>query len=1002
MGIDIGSTTVKIIILNEKDEIIYKCYDRHLSKVRAKTVELIEHARDIIKDVDSGGESEIKVTVTGSAGQGVAQTCGFEFVQEVYVTGEMVKKYYPDTDCVIELGGEDAKIIFFKGGLEERMNGSCAGGTGAFIDQMSLLLDVTNEELDKLSLQAEKIYMIASRCGVFAKSDIQPLLNQGAKKENIAASIFQAVVDQTITGLAQGREIKGNILFLGGPLYFFEGLRKRFKETLKLSDGNAIFPDIAPYAVALGAALSAGNSSFKYKYDDILSLLNKSVSMSSNIKHNEPLFKSEEEYKEFTERHSKNELKQIDIDTYINNSRNSSANAYLGIDCGSTTTKIVLLSEDYNILYRYYAANGGNPINIVLEQLKKIRELCGDKIKIKASVVTGYGEELIQNAFSVDFGLVETIAHFKAAKYFNPKVNFILDIGGQDIKCFKIKNDAIDNIMLNEACSSGCGSFIEGFAKSMGYTVQDFCKEGVYAEAPVDLGSRCTVFMNSSVKQAQKEGASIGDISAGLSMSVVKNALYKVIRIHDASELGENIVVQGGTFLNDAVLRAFEKELGREVIRPNISGLMGAFGCAVYSKEKSEKENIEQTSLLTIEQLNNFSHSSKTSFCGICTNNCSITVNRFSNGKRYISGNKCERPLGIRENEKIPNMYNFKLDYIKSVINAGQKYPHRKTIGLPLGLNIYEMLPFWHTLWTNLGFNVEVSDISSRNLYQTGQHSIPSDTVCYPAKLMHGHIENLISKNVTNIFYPCMTYNLDEKISDNHYNCPVVAYYPELLKANMSVLNNSNDINFMMPYFDVSNKKLFIKKFTEFFSGLSFINDNSGEVNTITKKSIKNAINKAYLSQDLYFEITQAEGERAIKFAEDNNLKLIVLCGRPYHIDPEINHGIDKMLNSFSCVIITEDVASALVKTKPHTKVLNQWTYHARLYNAAHFVTERKNTEFVQLVSFGCGIDAITTDEARSILESNGKLYTQIKIDEINNLGAARIRIRSMLTVSGK
>ena len=986
MGIDIGSTTVKIVILNENDDIIYKFYSRHLAQVRAKTAELIEQAKDII------GDNGIKITVTGSAGQGVAQACGFEFVQEVFVTGEMVKKYYPETDCVIELGGEDAKIIFFNGGLEERMNGSCAGGTGAFIDQMSLLLDISNEELDKLSLQAEKIHTIASRCGVFAKSDIQPLLNQGAKKENIAASIFQAVVDQTITGLAQGRDITGNILFLGGPLYFFEGLRNRFKETLKLSESNAIFPEISPYAVALGAAISADNSNFIYKYDDIVSLLNKSVNMPGDIQHSEPLFKNEDEYNEFIERHSKNKLDETDINIYT-------GNAYLGIDCGSTTTKIVLISEDYKILYSYYTPNGGNPVDIILEQLKHIREICGDKIIIKSAAVTGYGEELIKNAFSIDFGIVETIAHFKAAKYFNPNVNFILDIGGQDIKCFKIKNNAIDNIMLNEACSSGCGSFIESFAKSMGYTVEEFCKTGIYAENPVDLGSRCTVFMNSSVKQAQKEGATIGDISAGLSTSIVKNALYKVIRTHDAAELGENIVVQGGTFLNDAILRAFEKKIERNVIRPNISGLMGAFGCAVYAKEKitpavATAEG-EITGILSLEELNNFSHSSNTANCGLCTNKCGITVNKFSNGKRYISGNKCEKPLGIRENEKLPNMYSFKLDYMKSIINSSPKLPDRKTIGMPMGLNIYEMFPFWHTLWANLGFNIEISEISSRELYQTGQHSIPSDTMCYPAKLIHGHIENLISKNITDIFYPCMTYNFDEKISDNNYNCPVVAYYPELLKANINGLDN---INFMMPYFDVSKsyKRKFTKKFIEYFNSL----ENFNNIN-INKKTIKNAIDKAYKSQDLYYEVILSEGERAIKFAEENNLKLIVLCGRPYHIDPEINHGIYKMLNSFGCVIITEDVASAIINTKPKTKVLNQWTYHARLYNAAEFAAKHKNTELIQLVSFGCGIDAITTDEVREILERNSKLYTQIKIDEINNLGAARIRIRSMLAVSG-
>ena len=989
VGIDIGSTTVKIIILNESDDVIYQSYDRHLSKVRLKTVEMLEKARDIL------GNENLKITVTGSAGQGVAHTCGFEFVQEVFVTSEMVKKYYPETDCVIELGGEDAKIIFLKGGLEERMNGSCAGGTGAFIDQMATLLDVTLPELDELSLKGEELYTIASRCGVFAKSDIQPLLNQGARKENIAKSIFQAVVDQTITGLAQGREIEGNILFLGGPLYFFKGLRERFRETLKLSDSNAVFPETAPYAVAIGAALSAGNSNFLYKYEDLLLLLNKSVDMSSNIKHMDALFSSETEYLEFRDRHSSKKLDIIDVDKY-------KGGAYLGIDCGSTTTKIVLVSENFDILYSYYAANKGNPIEIILAQLKIIHEICGENIIIKASAVTGYGEELIKNAFSVDFGIVETIAHFKAAKYFNPKVNFILDIGGQDIKCFKIKNDAIDNIMLNEACSSGCGSFIESFAMSMGYSIEDFCKKGLFAKNPVDLGSRCTVFMNSSVKQAQKEGASIGDISAGLSVSVVKNALYKVIRIHDPSELGDNIVVQGGTFLNDAILRAFEKELNKNVIRPNISGLMGAFGAAVYAKEKADK-TVEHTatSILNRNDLDKFAHSSKTANCGACTNNCGITINTFTNGKRYVSGNKCERPLGNNNNNaEIPNIYQFKLDYIKNIIKAAGEY-HKNNkenkaeiIGLPLGLNMYELLPFWTTLWNTLGYNTAISDVTTRGLYQSGQHSIPSDTVCYPAKLIHGHIENLLAKNICDIFYPCMTYNLDEKISDNHYNCPVVAYYPELLKANMRSLN-SDKINFMMPYLDIADKNLFVKKFGEFL-------DSSGlkNANKFNKTMIKNAVNKAYERQEIYFQEILAEGKKAIEYAENNNLKLIVLCGRPYHIDPEINHGIDKLLNSFGVVIISEDIASALVKSKPKTKVLNQWTYHARLYNSAKFVTERKNTELIQLVSFGCGIDAITTDEIREMLERESKLYTQIKIDEINNLGAAKIRIRSMLTVS--
>ena len=979
MGIDIGSTTAKIVVLDENGEVIFKGYQRHFSKIKEETAKLVESAKDILEGYG------IKTAVTGSAGQGIAEACGFEFVQEVFVTGEMAKTYYPGTNCVIELGGEDAKIIFLeneKNGLEERMNGSCAGGTGSFVDQMSLLLDVSNEELDALSLQADKIHPIASRCGVFAKSDIQPLLNQGAKKENIAASIFQAVVDQTITGLAQGRDISGNVLFLGGPLHFFEGLKKRFKETLNLSDESAVFPDIAPHAVALGAALAAGRGDAIYSYENILCQLEKFADAPKNMQHTEPLFDSEQEYEQFKERHRAATLKEADIAAY-------EGDAYLGIDCGSTTTKLLLMDTQCNILYSHYVPNSGNPVGILLEQLKNIRGLCQDRITIKAAAATGYGEELIKNAFSVDYGTVETVAHFMAARYFDRDVSFILDIGGQDIKCFRIKNGAIDDIMLNEACSSGCGSFIENFAKSMGYSVEEFCREGIYAPGPVDLGSRCTVFMNSSVKQAQKEGASIGDISAGLSMSVVKNALYKVIRINDADELGDHVVVQGGTFLNDAILRAFEKKIGKNVARPSISGLMGAFGCAIFAMEKSKKENLQKSSLLSTEALENFSHSSNTANCGLCANKCGLTINRFGGG-RYISGNRCERPLGANENEKLPEMYGFKLDYIKSIVNSGKKEPGKETVGMPLGLNFYEMLPFWYTLWTNLGFNAEVSDISTRQLYQSGQNSIPSDTVCYPAKLMHGHIENLAEKNITHIFYPCMTYNFDEKTGDNNYNCPIVAYYPEVLKANM---NRLQDINFMMPYFDFTNRKLFAKKFAQYFNSLA-------NFAPLDKKTIKKAVDRAYQSQELYFEVMLAEGERAVKAAKESGKKLVVLCGRPYHADPEVNHGINKIFSSLGCVVISEDAASAMVKTKQKTGVLNQWTYHARLYRAAEFAAKHESAELVQLVSFGCGIDAITSDEVRAILEKNSKLYTQIKIDEINNLGAAKIRIRSMLEAS--
>ena len=981
IGIDIGSTTVKIVVLDEQANIIYKCYSRHMSQVRQKTVELLSEAKSVI------GGNQFTATVTGSAGLGMAKAAQLEFAQEVFVTGEMVKVFYPQTDCVIELGGEDVKIIFFTGGLEERMNGSCAGGTGAFIDQMASLLNTTPTELDELSLRSEKIYSIASRCGVFAKTDIQPLLNQGARKEDIAASIYQAVVDQTITGLAQGREVKGNVLFLGGPLFFFKGLRNRFVETLGLDEQSAIFPEIAPYAVALGAALYSGKTTKTYGYDNLVEALTGSVSQITGVSHLPPFFENEEDYGRFYDRHIKATLKQQWIDDY-------SGDAYLGIDCGSTTTKLVLISDNNDILFDHYCSNKGNPVSVVKEQLEIIYGLCGDgRIKIKSVAVTGYGEDLIKNAFNLDYGLVETQAHFKAAKYFSPSVDFIIDIGGQDIKCFKIKNGAIDNIILNEACSSGCGSFIETFAHSMGYDIESFCKMGLFAKSPIELGSRCTVFMNSSVKQAQKDGATVADISAGLSASIVKNALYKVIRIHSADELGANVVVQGGTFLNDAILRCFEKEIGRDVVRPAISGLMGAFGAALHAKEKKGTSGVSTSSLISREDLSDFTHTSKATHCKMCTNNCSLTVNTFPGGRRFISGNKCERPLGIKINEALPNMYAYKLDKLSQIAYTRDESVQRKNgkngkIGIPFGLNMFEMLPFFKTLMESLDFEVVVSDISTRKLYRTGQSSIPSDTVCYPAKLMHGHIENLITKGITKIFYPCMTYNIDEGRGVNHYNCPVVAYYPELLKANMSKLSDTSDVSLMMPYFEVSNRKLFTKQAAEFIRG---------NFPHIKRNEVVNAVKKAYAAFDEYLEDIKSEGLRAVEYAEKHGETLLILAGRPYHIDPEINHGMDKLLNSFGLVIVTEEIADSLVQIPQEVNVLNQWTYHSRLYNSAKYAVEHPNAQLIQLVSFGCGIDAVTTDEVREIMERGGKLYTQIKIDEINNLGAARIRIRSML-----
>lgn len=962
VGIDVGSTTVKVVVLDDSKNMIYKAYERHYSKVREKTVEMLKAAAPIINS------DKIQVALTGSAGLGIAKSSGVDFVQEVFACAKAVEVEYPQADAVIELGGEDAKIIFFKGGLEERMNGSCAGGTGAFIDQMATLLNITIEELDKLSMQHEKIYKIASRCGVFAKTDIQPLLNQGARKADVAASILQAVVDQTIAGLAQGRRIEGNVVFLGGPLYFLKGLRQRFIETLKLDDKSAIFPENGDCFVCYGAALYA--ASLKERdFSDVLKRIENSKEKTELTQTLQPLFKTHKQYEEFLQRHSKADAPKIDPEKY-------SGPAYLGIDAGSTTTKLVLITPEGQILYSYYSSNKGNPVNVVKQQLEKVYEICGDTIKILGSAVTGYGEELIKNAFKVDLGLVETMAHLKAARHFNKDVDFILDIGGQDMKCFKIRNGAVDGIMLNEACSSGCGSFLETFAKALGYDIQEFAKLGLFAQKPVDLGSRCTVFMNSSVKQAQKEGASIEDISAGLSISVVKNAIYKVIRIPNPDELGKNIVVQGGTFLNDAVLRSFELELGRNVTRPAIAGLMGAFGAALAAMELE----LEQSAILSRSELENFEHTSRQTVCRRCTNHCNLTVNMFSGGRRFISGNRCERGLGIEQTKNLPNMYRFKYNYLRSL--KPEKGPRGK-IGIPMGLNMYENLPFWHAFFTSLGFEVVLSPESNRNIYSKGQYTIPSDTVCYPAKLMHGHIEALLDEGITTIFYPCMPYNFDEGISDNHYNCPVVAYYPELLSANVERLSR---IKYLMPYFNLSRKRDFKRIASDYFN----------KEFEIGKDEIAAAVDKAYKAYSDYRKAVFKEGQRIIKFARENGYSIIVLAGRPYHIDPEVNHGIDNLLNSLDQCVITEDCISSLAG-KTSYRVLNQWTYHARLYNAARYITTQPDMQLVQLVSFGCGIDAITGDEVREILEKNGKLYTQIKIDEIYNLGAVKIRLRSLL-----
>ncbi|MBQ4617166.1 MAG: 2-hydroxyacyl-CoA dehydratase [Clostridia bacterium] len=970
IGIDIGSTTVKVVLVDNDDRVLFRSYERHMSRVREKTAEVLRRLTDMLC-----GQS-VQVAITGSAGLGVAKAAELEFVQEVFATAGAVERFRPETDVVVELGGEDAKIIFLTGGLEERMNGSCAGGTGAFIDQMATLLDVTPTEMDVLAQKHERLYSIASRCGVFAKTDIQPLLNQGARKEDVAASIFQAVVNQTIAGLAQGREIKGTVLFLGGPLFFFRGLQDRFVKTLKLKNGQAVFPEDGDVFVALGAACYAGDHSRSIVFEDLLARIEDASEKSETTNTLPPLFESQEEYAAFSKRHAANCPPPIDVQAYT-------GDAYLGVDAGSTTTKLVLITPEGGLLYSYYASNKGNPVAVVHEQLYEIHRAFGDRVRIVGSAVTGYGEDLIRHAFSMDEGLVETVAHYRAARHFNPDVDFIIDIGGQDMKCFKIRDGAIDSILLNEACSSGCGSFIETFAKALGYDIAEFSQLGLFAERPVDLGSRCTVFMNSSVKQAQKEGAGVEDISAGLSVSIVKNAIYKVIRAADPSELGQHIVVQGGTFLNDAVLRSFETELGIEVIRPTIAGVMGAYGAALYARDAMTREKGRVSTMLSGEALDAFTYSASTTRCGLCGNRCQLTINRFGGDRKYIAGNRCERPLGKEKKTDTDNLFTWKYHYLRS-LHGGEN--RRGRIGLPMVLNMYEMLPFWHTFFTKLGYEVVLSPESDRELYVSGQYTIPSDTACYPAKLAHGHIEKLIDSGVDAIFYPCMPYNFDEEQGDNHYNCPVVAYYPELLAANVGRLSETT---FWTPYCGVHRPKGLSSRLSAFFK------EHAG----IPSSEVKAAVRAAYKAYESYKAAVRSEGEAMIARARAEHRPIVVLAGRPYHIDPEINHGIHEMIASFGLTVITEDAVSDLAQ-RPTVHVLNQWMYHSRLYNAAAYVTTQSDMQLIQLVSFGCGIDAITTDEVRRILEENGKLYTQLKIDEIHNLGAVRIRIRSMLAAS--
>jgi predicted CoA-substrate-specific enzyme activase len=971
VGIDIGSTTVKVVILNSNKELIYSNYERHYADIKNKLQHILHDAYKILKN------AQLTVVITGSGGMNIANSIGASFTQEVVAATKAIRTYYPETDVAIELGGEDAKITYFSDGIEQRMNGTCAGGTGSFIDQMASLLKVDATGLNELAKNYNVIYPVAARCGVFAKTDVQPLLNEGVAKEDIAVSVLQAVVIQTISGLACGRSIKGNVAFLGGPLFFLSELRKRFIETLKLKEDHVIFPENSQLFVAIGAALSSVNEkviSFKSLIYNVENFGNISESETNRL---DPLFTDKGEYEKFRIRHHRNSVKRRDLSTF-------EGDCFLGIDAGSTTTKVALTDSEGALLYTHYGSNEGSPLKSTIKVLKELYNLLPKKARIVNSTVTGYGEGLLKTALNIDIGEIETVAHYKAAEFFCPGVDFILDIGGQDMKCLKIKDGVIESILLNEACSSGCGSFLDTFASSLSMSIEDFASKALVAEKPVDLGSRCTVFMNSRVKQAQKEGATVGDISAGLSYSVIKNALFKVIKVRNPKELGEKIVVQGGTFYNDAVLRTFEILSEREAVRPDIAGIMGAFGAALISRERYEEGH--RTNLLDESQLSEFNIETNVSRCRLCSNNCLLTINKFANGERFISGNRCERGAGKEKvYNLLPNLFQYKYKRLFKFNPLSSSEAKRGVVGIPRVLNMYENYPFWFTLFTELGFRVELSDRSSSKLYEKGIETIPSESVCYPGKIVHGHVMNLVEKGIKFIFYPCISHEqLEQKESDNHFNCPIVISYPEVIKNNMDVLREEN-VLFMKPFLPLDNEKRLVKRL---YSELDVFN--------IQEEEIRESVNKAYKEQEAFKKDIQKSGEDALKFIRENGLKGIVLSGRPYHIDPEINHGIPEMINSLGMAVLTEDSVAHLGEVERPLRVVDQWAYHSRLYAAASFVSKQNDLELVQLNSFGCGLDAVTTDQVQEILNGNSKIYTTLKIDEGNNLGAARIRLRSL------
>lgn len=972
LGIDIGSTTVKVAVLNKEGELLFSDYQRHFANIQETLKKMLEKA------YSSVGNLEVHPVITGSGGLTLAKHIGVPFVQEVVAVATSLKDYAPQTDVAIELGGEDAKIIYFTGGIDQRMNGTCAGGTGSFIDQMATLLNTDAAGLNEYAKSYKMIYPIAARCGVFAKTDIQPLINDGATKPDLAVSIFQAVVNQTISGLACGKPIRGNVAFLGGPLHFLTELKKCFVRTLNLTPEETIAPENSHLFAAAGSAMNA-DPDVSATLGELCERLSKPIHLETEVNRMEPLFKDEAEYQEFLREHAKKDVVKGDLKTYR-------GDAFMGIDAGSTTTKIALIGDKGQLLYSFYSNNNGSPLKTSLRAIKDIYAVLPEGVNIVRSCSTGYGEALLKSALMLDEGEVETVAHATAAEFFDPDVDCILDIGGQDMKCIKLKNHTVDNVMLNEACSSGCGSFIETFAKSLNYDVKDFAKIALFAKHPIDLGSRCTVFMNSKVKQAQKEGATVEDISAGLAYSVIKNAIIKVIKLTDPTQLGKNIVVQGGTFYNDAVLRAFERISGCTAIRPDIAGIMGAFGAALIARRHYKGQ---PTTMLSIQQINDLTFTTSMARCQGCTNHCLLTINKFTGGRRFISGNRCERGLGLKKNkDNIPNLFEYKEKRLfEHYTPLDDEHAFRGTVGIPRVLNLYENYPFWFTFFTKLGYKVVLSPQSTRKIYELGIESIPSESECYPAKIAHGHVTWLIRQGIKYIFYPCIPYErIETPEAGNHYNCPIVTSYGENIKNNVEELRDPS-ITYQNPFLSFESEKILTDGLVKYLT----------KENDIPASEIKDAAHEAWEELQQTHLDMEKKGEETLKYLKETGRHGIVLAGRPYHSDPEINHGIPDLITSYGCAVLTEDSIAHLGHVDRPTIVMDQWMYHSRLYKAASFVATQDNLDLIQLNSFGCGLDAVTTDEVRDILTKQNKIYTVLKIDEVNNLGAARIRLRSLL-----